>query len=489
MLASSIPSKIQLPFANTGTKNTIPVPSQISITPGAASYTDGFPPLTFTPLASGGIPPDGADMNGVLNAITAVQQWQSAGGNFKYDSAFSTAIGGYPAGSVLISSDGFTQWLNLSDNNTTDPDGGSSANWAPIASYGITAVTGLTNTNVTLSATQFKNKIITLSGTLTGNVQIIFPTLKSGWKIYNNTTGSFTITAKTAAGTGPVIVQGSMLDVYGDGTNILDSGLISQGTGDSRYGGAMSPFNVTQAANLLTGTLGACKVDFRNTALATGTPIEYNVASPLSLSMTNIAASLGATTGVQTRLAYALVYGAGTPQIAVANTSGGLQIDESNLITTSSIGAGSTSDATWYSTSAIGTPSPYKIIGICDATWTTGVGWGSPTLVQPAGSIAIDTFGGFGFGQTEQDVTGLRTSGTTYYNPTAKPIWVTASFNSTASGSPSFSYSTNGMSTSSVYYANSAGYINTVSFMVRPFRSYVMTATSLCTLSKVVETR
>src|SRR5574340_119594 len=98
MLASNIPSKIQLPFASSGTKNTIPVPSQIGITPGAASYTDGFPPLTFTALTAGGIPPDGADVNGVLNAITAIKQWQSAGGHFKYDSAFSTAIGGYPAG-------------------------------------------------------------------------------------------------------------------------------------------------------------------------------------------------------------------------------------------------------------------------------------------------------------------------------------------------------------------------------------------------------
>lgn len=235
MLASAVPSRIQLPFANAGTKNTIPVASQISITPGAASYTDGFPPLTFLPLASGGIPPDGADVNGVLNAITAIQQWQSAGGQFTYNAAFSTAIGGYPAGAILMSSDGLTEWLNLADNNTTDPDGASSANWAPVASYGITAVTGLTNANVTLSSTQFKNRIITLTGTLTGNVQIIFPTLKSEWKVFNNTSGAFTITAKTAAGTGVIIAQGGMSSVYGDGANIVDSGLMTQTQADARY--------------------------------------------------------------------------------------------------------------------------------------------------------------------------------------------------------------------------------------------------------------
>ena len=69
-MSISTPTKITVPFANTGSKNTIPVPSQISVTPGAASYTDGFPPLTMTPKASGGVPPFGQDMNGILYAIT-----------------------------------------------------------------------------------------------------------------------------------------------------------------------------------------------------------------------------------------------------------------------------------------------------------------------------------------------------------------------------------------------------------------------------------
>lgn len=129
MLASEIPAGIPLPFAASGTKNAIPIPSQIGITPGAASLTDGFPPLTMTPVAAGGVPPSGADFNGIFNMITAVQQWQSAGGVFKYDSDFSTAIGGYPAGAVLMSTDNKTKWLNLADNNTTDPDGGGAANW------------------------------------------------------------------------------------------------------------------------------------------------------------------------------------------------------------------------------------------------------------------------------------------------------------------------------------------------------------------------
>lgn len=132
MQASQIPSKVPLPFANSGTKNAIPTASQIGITAGAASLTDGFPPLTMTPLSSGGVPPAGADFNGILNLVTAVQQWQSAGGIFKYDATFSTAIGGYPQGAVLMSSANASLWLNLVDNNTTNPDSGG-ANWISLS--------------------------------------------------------------------------------------------------------------------------------------------------------------------------------------------------------------------------------------------------------------------------------------------------------------------------------------------------------------------
>lgn len=187
---------------------------------------------------------------------------------------------------------------------------------------------------------------------------------------------------------------------------------ISQTFADTRYGSAMFPFTVPAAVGgLLTATLAPCKVDFRNTSLAVGTPIEYNVTSNMTLAMTSIAGSLGAVTAIQTRLVYALVYGAGAPQIAVANISGGLQMDETNLITTAAIGAGSTSATAWYSTSAIATPSQYRIIGFVDATWTSGTGWSSPALVQPAGGLAMSSIKGTRW----QDVTASRALGGTYY--------------------------------------------------------------------------
>ena len=128
MQASNAPSKIQTPFANAGDKQVIPVASQIGVTDGRASYTDGFPPLTRTPIVAGGVPPFGTDMNGILNAVTAIQQWQSAGGRFVYDAAFAAAIGGYPKGATLQKADGSGTWLCTADNNTANPDTGG-ANW------------------------------------------------------------------------------------------------------------------------------------------------------------------------------------------------------------------------------------------------------------------------------------------------------------------------------------------------------------------------
>lgn len=127
------PSKISIPFADTGLKRPIPDTSQIGIVDGAASFTDGFPPLCFLPLAAGGVPPAGKDFNGLLNIITAIQKWQSAGGLFKFDAAFAAAIGGYPKGARLENAAGTDVWINRTEGNTTDPDGVSAAGWVSLS--------------------------------------------------------------------------------------------------------------------------------------------------------------------------------------------------------------------------------------------------------------------------------------------------------------------------------------------------------------------
>lgn len=119
MQFSDLPGYIVLPFADSGGKTTIPV---TTATPGRASLTEGFPALNRTPIASGGIPPDGTDMNGILFEVSAWSRWTSAGAPVVFDAAFSTAVGGYPRCSVLTNDALNGQWFSLVNNNTNDPD-------------------------------------------------------------------------------------------------------------------------------------------------------------------------------------------------------------------------------------------------------------------------------------------------------------------------------------------------------------------------------
>lgn len=133
MLASDTPDKFAIPFADQADPSysrQIPQESQVNIHPGWASLETGFPPLNFNPIAAGGIPPRGADFNGILKQITQWSRWYSAGGAIKWDAAFASAVAGYPAGAVVMSNVVLGNlFMSIVDGNTTDPDSMFSANW------------------------------------------------------------------------------------------------------------------------------------------------------------------------------------------------------------------------------------------------------------------------------------------------------------------------------------------------------------------------
>lgn len=141
MKASDIPTKFNIPFASSAMApytRIIPQASQIGIQAGAASLTDGFVPVNFLPVAAGGTPPFGADFNGLLNQMTLWTRWQNAGGVIPFDSDFSTAIGGYPKGTVLAALVFGNYWISTVDDNATNPDSGG-ANWfgySPVNRFG-----------------------------------------------------------------------------------------------------------------------------------------------------------------------------------------------------------------------------------------------------------------------------------------------------------------------------------------------------------------
>ena len=87
------------------------------------------------------------------------------------------------------------------------------AAYAPIAIGGTGAYV--------LTTDESQNRMIELTGVLTGNRTFEVPTDDRVYTIFNNTTGAFTVEVKTTAGTGVIIDQGKHLRVYCDSTDVL----------------------------------------------------------------------------------------------------------------------------------------------------------------------------------------------------------------------------------------------------------------------------
>jgi hypothetical protein len=142
MQATQIPSYFAMPFgknAGAGYIRTIPTNSQIGIVNGAASLNDGFPPMCFQDVNTGGVPPFGQDFNGILNQTSAGVQWIQAGGLAVFNNAFSNAIGGYPNGAILVKANGTGFWRSTADNNFSNPDGATPTNWVDMLAIYIKA--------------------------------------------------------------------------------------------------------------------------------------------------------------------------------------------------------------------------------------------------------------------------------------------------------------------------------------------------------------
>jgi hypothetical protein len=145
MLFSSLPAKFLAIFGNGADASHIRTIPATSTDPNAASIALGFPPNTFVDPSAGGAPPDGRDVNGIFAQLSAWAQWQGAGGQVTFDTAVATA-GGYPKYAVLASTTAGRFWQSTADNNTTNPDGGSPANWVLVAAQAATAAEVLAGT-------------------------------------------------------------------------------------------------------------------------------------------------------------------------------------------------------------------------------------------------------------------------------------------------------------------------------------------------------
>ena len=114
------PTNLQIPFADIGIKNDIPITSPPRAKANAASFTLGFPHITRLGVTAGGIQPEGPDWNGILNYITQHILFRNIGGRYKFEQSLADAVGGYSAGMVLQSDNRLNEYVSLVNNNTTN---------------------------------------------------------------------------------------------------------------------------------------------------------------------------------------------------------------------------------------------------------------------------------------------------------------------------------------------------------------------------------
>ena len=241
------------------------------------------------------------------------------------------------------------------------------------------------------------------------------------------------------------------------------------------------------AANALTVTINAQSIAFRSTTLTDGTPVIRTVSSPITMTVSS-GSTLGTVNATAARLAVLAIDNAGTVEAAIVNIAGGTNLDETTLISTTAEGGAGAADSASvvYSTTAR-TNVAFRVVGFIDITEATAGTWASaPTKVQGAGGQAL-AMAGIGFGQTEQTVT--RTSGTTYYNTSGRPIWLNRDVAASSSAATvSSSISINGGTAFNFIYSPVAGTNGhaTGAVMTRPGCSYVITDTNAFSVTTTI---
>lgn len=214
-------------------------------------------------------------------------------------------------------------------------------------------------------------------------------------------------------------------------TTSTTTGVTTTGTLTFSGGGSMTKapeagiqsITATVAANALTITLDPTVLTFRSTTLTSGVPVSRAIPSAISIVVSS-GSTLGTVSGVQSRIAVLAIDNAGSVELAVVNISGGNDLTETGLISTTAEGGSGTADSasTIYSNSAR-TNVAYRVVGYVESTQGTAGTWATtPSTVQGYGGQALASMSSLGYGQTWQNVTGSRAVNTTYYNTTGKPI-------------------------------------------------------------------
>jgi hypothetical protein len=224
---------------------------------GNIAFGTGTSSADAATLAGYGLVASGTTLNQSHPALTLVNAGTFATTNRAQTSIWDGGAGTYtlPSASSLGNN-----WFTLFKNSGTGSmvisaadniDGQSTKTFAPnesafIVSTGTTYLTvgyGVSNQffytslvkvvttgSYTLTSSEATNTIQTYTGTLTGNVTIVYPPVVNLYVIKNSTTaGSYTLTVGTGSGTSVVVPSGQQVTLACDGTNFFNANTTQAG--------------------------------------------------------------------------------------------------------------------------------------------------------------------------------------------------------------------------------------------------------------------
>jgi hypothetical protein len=224
---------------------------------GNIAFGTGTSSADAATLAGYGLVASGATLNQSHPALTLVNAGVFGVANRSQTSVWDGGAGTYtlPSASTLGNN-----WFTLFKNSGTGSmvisasdniDGQSTKTFAPnesafIVSTGTTYLTvgyGVSNQffytslvkavvtgSYTLTSSEATNTIQTYTGTLTGNVTVVYPPVVNLYVIKNSTTaGGFTFTVTTGSGTSVVIPSGQQVTLACDGTNFFNANTTQAG--------------------------------------------------------------------------------------------------------------------------------------------------------------------------------------------------------------------------------------------------------------------
>jgi hypothetical protein len=167
-----------------------------------------------------------------------------------------------------------TTYLELDDQAT----GANSNTWGDVADANMAIIEqaiaryvdiATTGGTTILTSAQNRYPIIRVTGALVSNATIQVRTAEKNWIVINATTGAYTLTVKTSAGTGKTIPRGRAVTVYCDGTNVelVRSPIIPT----AQAGGTVDAITATfepafTAAELVDGTIFMVEAAGANTS-------------------------------------------------------------------------------------------------------------------------------------------------------------------------------------------------------------------------------